>query len=299
MKIYFYNFFHKGDVFCTRPFLETIISSLKNVDIQFFHQYDDYLLRGLNIEQKSLSEISNIVNYNSDNLVRDGILYINTWQGKYFTNDSYSGCNIKTLYLNVWSTIIKFINKNLNTELVLGNMEDYYPFFDQSFFNIDTIDKFIEEDSRKKVLFCNGPALSGQCPEYNGDMKEVIEYISSKYSNYLIITTHQIDSSLENIKYSGDIIQNDGQDLYEISYLSEFCDLIVGRSSGPFTFTNTKKNFFDSSKKFLCFGASDKVSWNYPYGFDDGESNMEAEYLYECFSTVESLKNSVAELLEL
>ena len=65
MKIYFYNFFHKGDVFCTRPFLETIISSLKNVDIQFFHQYDDYLLRGLNIEQKSLSEISNIVNYNS------------------------------------------------------------------------------------------------------------------------------------------------------------------------------------------------------------------------------------------
>jgi hypothetical protein len=129
-------------------------------------------------------------------------------------------------------------------------------------------------------------------------MKEVIEYIASKYPNYLAITTHKIDSSLENIKYSGDIIQNEGQDLYEISHLSEFCDLIVGRSSGPFTFTNTKKNFFDPSKKFLCFGASDKVSWNYPYGLDEDENNMEAEYVYECFSSIESLNNSVMELLE-
>ena len=54
-------------------------------------------------------------------------------------------------------------------------MEDYYPFFDRSFFNTKTVDKFIEEETRKKVLFCNGPSLSGQCPEYNGDMKEVIE----------------------------------------------------------------------------------------------------------------------------
>jgi hypothetical protein len=62
-----------------------------------------------------------------------------------------------------------------------------------------------------------------------------------------------------------DIIQQEGCDLNEISYLSTFCNMIIGRGSGPQTFSITKRNLNDPDKIFVFltkedFGVAEKVS---------------------------------------
>ena len=42
-------------------------------------------------------------------------------------------------------------------------------------------------------------------------------------------------------------------DLNEISYLSLFCDTIIGRASGPYVFTQVKENLYNPNKTFLAF----------------------------------------------
>ena len=53
-------------------------------------------------------------------------------------------------------------------------------------------------------------------------------------------------------------------DLNEISYLSNYCDLIVGKNSGPFVYTLTKENFKNSNITFISFNKveDDSLFWN-------------------------------------
>jgi hypothetical protein len=114
------------------------------------------------------------------------------------------------------------------------------------------VDDFVSKNQNKKILFCNGPCLSGQC-EYIGDMKSIIVDLSQEYPNKIFIATHKFECSIDNIKFTDDIIQSNTTDLNEIAYLSSFCDIIIGRSSGPLCFCCNKENINDPSKTFYVF----------------------------------------------
>ena len=53
---------------------------------------------------------------------------------------------------------------------------------------------------------------------------------------------------IENTFYTRDIINYDGCDLNENSYLSTKCDIIIGRASGPHAFAGVYDNFMDENK---------------------------------------------------
>ena len=42
-------------------------------------------------------------------------------------------------------------------------------------------------------------------------------------------------------------------DLLQISLISSFCDIIVGRASGPYCFTHTKENLLNPNKTYISF----------------------------------------------
>jgi len=243
-NVVFFNYAHKGDVFLSRPFIEHI---MKFVDAQFFcaHYWGEYLLKDLDLKYTPLDQMPKVQNNNehAHNFVSEDTVYINTWIGKYASliTPGYCECNLKTLYTLVYSEVFEFVNKIFDVNLKLKDIHEYFPSVEYSRFNTSNIDNFLKEDTKKKILLCNGPALSGQC-EYNGDMVEIIDFLSAKYPDISFITTHKIDLNRDSVKYTGDIIKSDGSDLNEISYLSKFCDIIVGRSSGPFVFSNTKEN---------------------------------------------------------
>ena len=190
----------------------------------------------------------------------------------------------------MYSEIFECVRDKFKIDIELKNIIEYFPSMNYSYFKINEIDKFIAEDNNPKILLCNGPVLSGQC-EYNGDMQDIIRTLSKKYLDTTFITTHRIDCNNQNVKYTGDIIQSNESDLNEISYLSKFCNVIIGRSSGPFTFANTKDNMFDENKSFLCFGK--KETDCLPYELD-----IECEFIFELFSNLTNLENTITDLIE-
>jgi hypothetical protein len=293
-NIVFFNYAHKGDIFFSRPFIKDIMNQI-DAEYWYAHYWENYLVKDMGMKYISLDNIPKVQSNNEHaaNFIKDDNVYINTWIGRYFSHSKpmYGDCNLKSLYQLVYSEIFDFLGKAFDVNIHLKDIYEYFPSINYSHYNISSVDKFLENNLQKKILFCNGPALSGQCDECNGDMESTIFKMSNKYKNICFITTHKLNIVGENIKYTGDIIDNEGQDLNEISYLSKYCDLIIGKSSGPFSFTNTKENLFSENKTFLCYGK--KPIDSIPYGLE-----VECQYIYEEFSTLENLENTIIGLIE-
>jgi hypothetical protein len=309
-NIVFFNYAHKGDVFLSRAFVCEIMETLKNFDINFSytHYWGEYLLRDLDCKFIKLEEVPEIHLKSKkelgENFVKDDTVYINTWIGKYFDKSKqfYAECNLRSIYSLMYAEIYNFLSEIFSIDFKLKNIIQYFPTIDYSCFNIASIDEFLKNNKGRKVLLCNGPALSGQCNEYNGDLTSIIEKLLGKYINTIFITTHKINLQSDRLFYTGDIIQSDLlfygegqvstyiQDINEISYLSRYCDLIIGRSSGPFTFTNVYENMINENKKFLCFGKRETDCA--PYQLD-----ISCHYVYEKFDTLENLEETIVELM--
>lgn len=288
-KICFLNYFHNGDLFASKSFIKQIIDSV-DTEFLYCHLNNPLVLSDLNLKHKDFSEIPKIFNETKFFDTED-IFYINTWIGSYFTDEESTKecCTLKFSY-DMFSEIYSEINKKFSTNLKLYSINDYYPDIDFSKFNISAIHEYVEKDKNKKILFCNGPSMSGQCL-YTGDMKPVIESLSKKYSNHTFICTHQFNTARDNIKFTSDIIKIEGCDLNEIGYLSTFCDIIVGRNSGPHCFTANKQNVNDPTKAFYAFGQDPRVSLYY-------NVDVQCKFVYEVFESLEQLEASIEELIE-
>ena len=85
-------------------------------------------------------------------------------------------------------------------------------------------------------------------------MTAVINKVAFNHPTTIFILSNQEGQVLApNIIYSSGIICKSGSDLNENAFLSEHCDVIVGRASGAFTFALTQENMFKRRAKMLCF----------------------------------------------
>jgi len=291
-NICFFNHFHNGDIFHGKSFLDEIIKSV-NTNFYYAHLNNPNLLLDLDLTHVNLSDID--VGDRTKFLETEDTLYVNTWIGCYFhqgirySSDSMdSGCTLKFTYA-MYSKIYEEINSVLKTNLKLSEVENYVPFIDYKKFNIKKIDEYVEVDKNKKILFANGPCLSGQC-RYHGDLQPVIETLASKYPEITFIVTTPLDTCLENIRSTKDIIQVDGCDLNEIGYLSTFCDIIVGRNSGPFCFSTNKDNVNNPNISFYAFG--DNLTDCFLYEID-----LECDFVFEFFSDLDVITSSLDNLI--
>ena len=186
------------------------------------------------------------------------------------------------MYEKVYAAINDIYKTNLKLD---EDQKKYFPFTDYSKFDLSRVNKFLSDNNSKKILFCNGPALSDQCL-YNGDMSSIIVDLAKEYTNLSFIATHKFGCSESNVFFTDDIIAANDCDLNEIAYISEHCDLIVGRSSGPLSFSCDRNNINDSKKTFLCFG--DKITDCFMHGTDTS-----SKFVFEKFSNLENLTASI------
>ena len=75
-------------------------------------------------------------------------------------------------------------------------------------------------------------------------------------------------------------------DLLEISYLSKFVNgVIVGKNSGPYTYTHTKANILNPSKHYVCFSKNETDTLNHgldcpaKFAFSNTLNDIDAAYL--------------------
>ena len=246
MSIVFVNEYHNGDLFHCKSFIHDIMNQLPNEDFMFAHNLSPKVLSDLPIKQGRPSN-----SIGRETILKSGNdTIINTWIGAWFDRglEHTNECTLRFNY-SLYKEVYKALGLNL------GPIEKYYPTIDFSKFDVSSADEFISNNKSKlRVLVSNGNCHSGQC-DYNGDMKLFIVNLAVMFPDVTFIATQRFHKhNLENIKFTPDITRVEDNDLNEIAYLSKFCDVIVGRNSGPYCFATHAENIDDPSKTFFAFG---------------------------------------------
>jgi hypothetical protein len=285
-EICFFNHHHNGDLISSKSFIVEIMSNI-NTKYYYRHYMNEKVLSDLNLEY-----VGYPTHFMSDKIIEDeNIVYVNTWIGSYFEHDEFrDDLSLLGIY-NMFGKVYNSLNQIFNTSLKLSDPINYFPKVDYSKFDLFNIHSYLQQDPKIKILFCNGKTLSGQCT-YTGDMKEIIEKEAQKHPDKTFITTKNIDSNIDNIKFTGDIIDSINKcDLNEISYLSTFCNLIIGRNSGPHCFTIVDDNLKNKEKTFYSFSSYDKKIC-LPRDLD-----VKCNFIFDQYTNYQSLEKTISELI--
>ena len=135
---------------------------------------------------------------------------------------------------------------------------------------------------RKTVLISNGFVHSSQSQNFN--FENIINHLSNEYNDILFFITENINTNNPNVVFTGDLT-NILPDLLHISYISTKSDVIIGRASGPFCFSQIKENLLDINKTFICFS----------YRYHDGKyyDNQKSKFLWSGDFSFDNIINTI------
>lgn len=262
-NVYFVNSCNFGDIHVSRSFVKKIIQLFPENNYYYVHQKPARILLDVDVQQindlsiapfrfieyASQTGINFLLTPDSIKVIDDNV-YINTWyMSNYRKYYNKYMCTFSSLY-QMFNDYFLILFDNPISHYV-NNPLDLYPQIDFSKYEIAGIDNFIKNNWHKLILISNGDVLSGQSD--NADMSIIINKLASvcSNSNIKIIYTNKNDNIIlrDNVIFSGDIIQCNGEfDLNQNGYLSTFCDIIIGRASGAYTFATNKINLYRDVK---------------------------------------------------
>ena len=248
MKINFFNNFHCGDIHNSRILIKKVMYQLGTDNT---YTYSHINGNRLLLDVPNITYINRSLNSNDLVFKYQDELYINTWVGCVDKNNlnfcSY-GCNA-TATMHLLNAIFEQMEIN---HKITDEWEMVVDDIDYTKYSIKSIDQFFEENTNKKVILCNGDTLSGQSVNFSFDY--IINELCKTYPHVSFILTARTNIKNDNLFYTEDIIGNlDGKDLNEIGYLGHRANIIIGRSSGPSTFIQTKDTLSDENKTFIMF----------------------------------------------
>jgi hypothetical protein len=216
-------------------------------------------------------------------------IYINTWVGQQgWMTKSGMNRNRDDRYCSLYSHYELYQDIFSTLGLPIEPIEYYLPEIDFNFIEKDNINNFFSKNKFDlSVLIVNNDP---DTIRIQMNMEGIVDMLSNKYPNILFILTKKANVIRQNVAYTNDIIGL-ACDLNEISYLSKFCDIIVGRPSGPYTFSIIKDNFV--KEKCLITISSNKYDQFY------FESNADIFLLTEHTSNglINVLENKIKERL--
>ena len=235
-----YNNFGNGDVHFSRFIIKTIRNLFPESEINYLHRHKKGILKDfVFLTEKNLDE-----NCIQNNTVKkfEETYYINTWygQGNLVSFNQGGGTTLKTI-----SIITNNILSSLNKEFYFHD-EEVYPTIDfENIIKPEVKDGF-------NVLICNNNSESGQA--FNMNLDYTIDTLSQKYPNINFYITEKTNIIKSNVIYTTDLIDST-PNLVEIAYISTKCQIIVGRASGPYSFSIIQNNIGDKTKSIvaLCY----------------------------------------------
>jgi hypothetical protein len=251
-NIIFHNNFHRGDCFYSRSFVKDMINKIKADNYIYYTNYNSDIFKDIKVEHRTDKDLlKNLIE--TDIFIEGDDIYINTWVGQNHRIFLVNDCSLVSNY-NMYKVIYDKLNIKLET------IEYYIPEVDFNYIEKNNIDTFINiYKNNIKILVSNGNTLSGQ--SINFDFNLIISYLSDMFKNVIFILTDNTNKlNKNNIFYTSDII-NLNSDMLEISYLSFFCNIIIGRASGPYCFSQIKDNMNDINKTYIGFSNNRKLLW--------------------------------------
>jgi len=268
-KMILYNHFHNGDIFFSRIIIRALIDYY---DINYYHNLNTPLL----IDIDGLVEFSGIPNFPINDCEAKNKI-VNTWIGQKnmsYVNAVNHGCSSAN-YFKLCTDILDelSVTHDYDEEYLLPTIN--YSLIEKP----DNVINLVSDNTfRKKILFSNGDVHSGQSSNFN--FEPIIEFLSEKHSDVLFLLTQKTNINKENVIHTCDLTEIK-PDLLLISYISSFCDIIVGRASGPYCYSQTKENLLSEDKTFIAFCGNinegkfyDKLKSNFVWSNNYSNNNI-------------------------
>jgi hypothetical protein len=253
-----YNHFGLGDTFESREFIMDWMHTLKldtcEVETNFpavFEDLPQIITKPLPAHRDPHQHLSK----------RAGHVIVNSWIGALngettpkgdFVISPGVGCTVDNLH-RMHSLYMKWLGLRGMKKPVVEYLSD----IDYSKVNCGRVDEFVNENKGKKlVLICNG--RTGSMHAENFSMATMINTMGVENNVVYLLTERDYvvtPKLTPDVFFTDDITERrpSGSDFNAISYLSTFCDVIVGRCSGAQMPCETKRNWMDPSKTLLSF----------------------------------------------
>jgi hypothetical protein len=253
-NLVFFNWYGNGDLFNSREFVKELMERIPAENYMYRHPKHPNVFQDIpELGHDKINE--HCLNGKGFNKVGNN-LYINTWIGR---DSSYVlpglGCTIK-MNVKMYNDILRSAGIDVQLERPLV---DYIP--EVNFSKLPRMRKVqgfadIALRYQSTVLWVTSTAQSAQADNFS--FWPAIEIITDEFPDYCFVVTDEIPQELYenrgNIYYTGDIIgTDDGFDLNDISNLSTMMEIIIGRPTGPFTFSQVKDNMMSETTALLGF----------------------------------------------
>jgi hypothetical protein len=226
-------------------------------ECEYLHNNDLSLLKDINIKCNKIN-----VNYlkpNSPTHIRNNVLYINTWFSTNLNIFNIYKANFDCLYEYFKEIILKYFNIDITNY----NIWDFFPKIDYKKCDIDNVNLLLNNyHGKKKIFISNGDVHSEQAFEFN--FSPIINCITNKYKDFIFLISSKKNDIIrrDNLFFTEDIINIKGSDLNENSYLSLNSEVIIGRGSGPYSFSITIDNY-QRNCKFIIFLKNEIMTYSW------------------------------------
>jgi hypothetical protein len=243
--VLFYSNVHLGDLHLSRQYVQWFIDNIPDIKFYYIHNQHPDALCDIDMSLikddnfcYQLPQHSDILKITIED--KEAIAF-NTWIG---AGGLAVGCNFEAVHINFTKYFNYLIDKGIYVKTpILPKLPPKINFSSDSINKNATNTWFIENNKKTSVLIANNRVMSNQC--YNENMNGYIYSLGLKFPhiNFYITNQEQPLISLPNIFYIERIINNVSKFyMNDISYFSTFCDIIVGRGSGPFSFCEIVEN---------------------------------------------------------
>lgn len=246
-RIIFYNHFGAGDIYESREFVKAWMRLIPSREYFYSHGKNPRILLDIpELQFKAPTVHMDAKKGAWDDL--NGNLYVNTWigrSGKYVLPGI--GCTVEKLY-----EMHNDMLGTYNLGQLPGQPIDYLPEIDYEMYNLEGCKRFLSDPSHQKLVFIdNGLVQSAQAKNF--EFIDIIEAVANNHPHISFLVTHSFVTTCPNIYGTSAITGQADFDLNEVSYLSLFCKVLIGRNSGPHVFTQNRINCADERKKLLSF----------------------------------------------
>jgi hypothetical protein len=261
-KICFFNYYHNGDVFSAKGWIQMLREQLPDHKMYYAHLESPRVMLDLNFDAFEASWVPEHIR-NTRIGVHNDVIYINTWVGMYVDELFQPGQHHGNWFSfwQMWHLIFQELQKLGVPVTFTSDPLDGVPITDWSYYDTAPADAFVKKYSRSRIhLFGNGAVRSGQSGLT--DLKPLLEELSRRFPTEVFVATSRFPTRRSNIHFTDDIF-GISNDINEIAYLSTHCDTVVGKNGGPFLFCHVRQNVFDPAKTFVAL--TQRVSDSYPW----------------------------------
>lgn len=250
-RIIFFNHWRHGDSFVNKAYVKQIIESFPESKFGYAHAFHPNIVADLNCEHLTLDQLPAELTWHQILGTDFGTntLYINAWPGNWRGRFFGQHPTLPTINYG-WQEVFDQLNIPL-----LGGYDFYLPSTDFNFYDLDRAKFYLKLKKigiRPMILLCNGPVRSKQSDV--NEMTVLVDKLSQILPNYEFLTTYPVNVKQANVSCTDDIFETDVGNINQIAYLSQFACLVIGKNSGPFTYSQHRANLINHKKKFLCYG---------------------------------------------